>query len=490
MKKIARKILLVFLGVILLQGCISNTPKIKSNPVTDTTVSYKKTNDMHQLRYAAEQGDADAEVNLAEKLIAKKDFVKAEGWLRKAAMKGNAEAQAGLGLFYFSGLVLPQDFIKAEQWSRKSAEQGNASGQQLLGFAYFTGQGVKKDYAESERWFLKAAAQGDIQSQINLGHLYGDVALDTVEAYAWFEIAAERGGAIKAIQMKKELSKQLSQLQIKRGDERALELKRKHCLISSANEKNKMLARKLVASRHYGEILKESFIAIHEPESDKWAVALYLIDNDIQMKKLIEQFETRIANKSLEAFNPDELSLLVNFFESNDGQIITKKISKDFIQSTKQKTSANPSPVLQKRNLTRKDLEDVIEKWFKNPWLLNRWLSNYTESLIELNKDMKILKRSGYLGCKTGMISPDVTKYKVKVLITDQGIPADFFSRVSALWLKSIDSACTCTMDRAASNASDYLSIIKQLQDPDFIMESVEECGQINKNNFLENIWD
>ena len=60
---------------------------------------------------------------------------------------------------------------------------------------YAKGIGVSGDAAEAVRWFGKAAEQGLASAQNNLGHKYvygeGGVRENHVEAYAWFNIAAQ-----------------------------------------------------------------------------------------------------------------------------------------------------------------------------------------------------------------------------------------------------------------------------------------------------------
>ena len=52
----------------------------------------------------------------------------------------------------------PED--KTEQW-RKAAERGDAEAQYWLGRCYYFGEGVAWDRAEAVKWFRKAAEQGD-----------------------------------------------------------------------------------------------------------------------------------------------------------------------------------------------------------------------------------------------------------------------------------------------------------------------------------------
>ena len=113
--------------------------------------------------------------------------------LRKAAEQGDASAQLDLGLAYRKGEGVAKDLVESVMWLRKAAEQGNAQAQFNLGCAYYFGNGVAKDHAEKAKWFGKAAQQGVAEAQWLLGesYYYGNgVAKDQVEGYAWVNLGA------------------------------------------------------------------------------------------------------------------------------------------------------------------------------------------------------------------------------------------------------------------------------------------------------------
>ena len=85
--------------------------------------------------------------------------------LKAWAEKGDAEAQASLGVMYAKGETIPQDFSEALRWYRKAAEQGYAIAQYNLGGMYEKGQGVAQDNAEALKWIRKSAEQGLAQAQ-------------------------------------------------------------------------------------------------------------------------------------------------------------------------------------------------------------------------------------------------------------------------------------------------------------------------------------
>jgi uncharacterized protein len=95
---------------------------------------------------------------------------------RQAAEQGDAQAQMNLGLAYDFGNSVPEDDTEAVKWYRKAAEQGLAIAQFSLGNMYSIGTGVPEDDAEAVKWYRKAAEQGYANAQFNLGLMYAAMA--------------------------------------------------------------------------------------------------------------------------------------------------------------------------------------------------------------------------------------------------------------------------------------------------------------------------
>ncbi len=115
--------------------------------------------------------------------------------LRSLAEQGDAEAQVNLGIMYANGQRVRQDDAEALKWFRKAGAQGYTHAQHNLGFMYENGRGVPQDYAEAMKWYRKAAEQGHAEAQVNLGIMYQNgksVPQDYVQAYMWFKLAASR----------------------------------------------------------------------------------------------------------------------------------------------------------------------------------------------------------------------------------------------------------------------------------------------------------
>jgi TPR repeat protein len=150
---------------------------------------------------AAEQGYASAQYMLGYMYcngLGVKDYSEALKWYRKAAEQGDADAQGNLGWMYANGLGVSRDYKEAVKWYRKSAEKGQAGAQGNLGWMYEYGLGVSRDYNEAVKWYRKSAEQGNADSQCNLGHMYAQglgVQIDYYEAEKWTKKSAEQGNA-------------------------------------------------------------------------------------------------------------------------------------------------------------------------------------------------------------------------------------------------------------------------------------------------------
>ncbi len=88
--------------------------------------------------------------------------------LMQIAEQGDVQAQLDLAKMYYDEKDAPQDYIEAAKWLTKAANQGNAEAQCGLGIIYFDGLGTEKDYKTAAEWWTKAANQGYERAQKNL----------------------------------------------------------------------------------------------------------------------------------------------------------------------------------------------------------------------------------------------------------------------------------------------------------------------------------
>jgi len=89
------------------------------------------------------------------------NYTEAMKWYRLAADQGYAEAQVNLGMMYYNGgQGVPRDYAEAARWFDLAADQGNAYAQNNLGLMYAQGQGVPQDILRAHVWFNLSATQG------------------------------------------------------------------------------------------------------------------------------------------------------------------------------------------------------------------------------------------------------------------------------------------------------------------------------------------
>jgi len=79
-----------------------------------------------------------------------RDIHEAVRWYRTAAEKGEAKAQANLGLLYYDGNGVTSDFVQAYKWFRLSAMQGDAVGRRYV-----------EDYQENHRLTASQLAEAE-----------------------------------------------------------------------------------------------------------------------------------------------------------------------------------------------------------------------------------------------------------------------------------------------------------------------------------------
>jgi TPR repeat protein len=157
-------------------------------------------NEFEALSRKAEQGDAEAQFNLAKRYVngegVAEDLGQAFKWYSKAADQGHAEAQFKVGNYYKNGWGVSKDAAKALYWFTKAVEQGHAEAQYSLGFMYYNGEGAQQDAARALYWWTKAAEQGHAGAQFNVGVAYyqGEgTPSDAAKALEWISKAAEQG---------------------------------------------------------------------------------------------------------------------------------------------------------------------------------------------------------------------------------------------------------------------------------------------------------
>jgi len=174
--------------------------------VADEPRKISSTTSVEELKSLASKGNADAMLELGERLVQGQgvDANATEGlqWIQKAADAGNASAWYDLGVMYSNGMGVTTDMTKAMEYFRIGAEKGNSDCQTSMGLLYQAGDkipgGVNADPAEAARWYRMAADQDHTEAIFHLAQLYlmgQGVKQDDAEAVKWFRKGSELGSA-------------------------------------------------------------------------------------------------------------------------------------------------------------------------------------------------------------------------------------------------------------------------------------------------------
>ena len=128
------------------------------------------------------------------------DMKKSMEWLRKAAEKGNINAQFSLGYLYLSGTGGPRSMSKALEWLTKAANSGHANAQFYLGSICESGEGLRApDKVKAASWYTMAAERGHSEAQFRLAMLYQagtGVVKNETEAKRWLKASAANGNVL------------------------------------------------------------------------------------------------------------------------------------------------------------------------------------------------------------------------------------------------------------------------------------------------------
>lgn len=96
----------------------------------------------------------------------RKDFVKAEKYFRKAALKGDASSMFVLALLLCEGRPgVKINKKEGFQWLKKAVDKGNVSAWYYLGFCYEHGSGTEIDILKALTCYRSGAEKNDLKSQ-------------------------------------------------------------------------------------------------------------------------------------------------------------------------------------------------------------------------------------------------------------------------------------------------------------------------------------
>ncbi len=115
--------------------------------------------------------------------------------LKRKARLGDTEAQFQLG-FWHRQINRSIDDKQAVEWFKRAADKGNADAQYYLALHYADGRGVLQDFNESGRLITALAAKNHADAQSQLGAMYRrglGVRMDKSKSYLWYNLAASNG---------------------------------------------------------------------------------------------------------------------------------------------------------------------------------------------------------------------------------------------------------------------------------------------------------
>ncbi len=113
-------------------------------------------------------GPAAAEIETARDLMDARRFPEAMQKLIPAADSGNAEAEELIGVMYALGLGVERDDVRAFEWYLRAAMKGHAGAQSGVGWYYEVGRGMPApDLVRAYMWYFLSAIGGDPDAAIS-----------------------------------------------------------------------------------------------------------------------------------------------------------------------------------------------------------------------------------------------------------------------------------------------------------------------------------
>jgi TPR repeat protein len=152
-------------------------------------------------RKAADKGNAEAQTRFAEALFdgrgVARDPARSRAWLEKAARQGNARAECDLGIMLTKGLDIAQDRANGLRYLQAAARLGDGYAEDYLG--QLAESGLTGDPSSSEAYmhYLKASEMGSAWGAYNVARMHErgiGVYKNPSEALRWYmKVASMRG---------------------------------------------------------------------------------------------------------------------------------------------------------------------------------------------------------------------------------------------------------------------------------------------------------
>lgn len=125
---------------------------------------------------------AHAEIETARDLLEAGEYQAAMRELRLAAQAGNAEAEELIGVMYALGLGVARDDRRAFEWYLRAAMKGHAGAQSGVGWYYETGRGLPAaDLVRAYMWYALSAIGGDPDAAISQEEVVKKMTAEQIE---------------------------------------------------------------------------------------------------------------------------------------------------------------------------------------------------------------------------------------------------------------------------------------------------------------------
>lgn len=125
---------------------------------------------------------AHAEIETARDALEAGDYAQAMRALRLAAQAGNAEAEELIGVMYALGLGVARDDRRAFEWYLRAALKGHAGAQSGVGWYYEVGRGLPApDLVRAYMWYALSAIGGDPDAAVSQEEVVKKMTAEQIE---------------------------------------------------------------------------------------------------------------------------------------------------------------------------------------------------------------------------------------------------------------------------------------------------------------------
>jgi TPR repeat protein len=116
----------------------------------------------------------------------KPDYSEARRWCERSAKEGDGLSMYCMGSLYYSGLGVERNSAQAEKWLKGAAERDIADAQADLGFFYMQGDGGAVSVPQGLYWWLRAAAHGNMRAISQVGSIALALGFLLILAGIWY----------------------------------------------------------------------------------------------------------------------------------------------------------------------------------------------------------------------------------------------------------------------------------------------------------------